>query len=151
MSKVKVGDPAPDFTLTSGEGEQIRLSDFRDKKTVVLFFYPKDDSPGCTVEVCNFRDSHSQFAGAGAEVIGVSSDSEESHQKFASKHSLPMKLLSDPGGKVRDLYGVKSTLGLIPGRVTFVIDKAGVVRYMFSSQVRVNSHVEKALAIVQGL
>jgi peroxiredoxin Q/BCP len=151
MSKIKVGDPAPDFTLASSNGEQIRLSDFRDKKTVVLFFYPKDDSPGCTVEVCTFRDSHSQFAEKGAEVIGVSSDSEESHQKFASKHGLPMKLLSDPGGKVRDVYGVKSTLGLIPGRVTFVIDKAGVVRYMFSSQVRVNSHVEKALAIVQSL
>jgi peroxiredoxin Q/BCP len=151
MPQLKIGDRAPDFTLSSSKGEKVSLSDFAGKKTVVLYFYPKDDTPGCTVEACDFRDSHEVFVGSGAEVIGVSSDSQESHARFVKKYELPMVMLSDPGGEVRARYGVKSTFGIFPGRVTFVIDPGGVVRYVFSSQLRVTDHVKKALDIVKGL
>jgi thioredoxin-dependent peroxiredoxin len=148
MSLVRVGQPAPEFTLQSTKGET-RLSDFKGKKSVVLFFYPKDNTPGCTAEACGFRDSHDAFSEAGAEVIGISTDSIESHERFASKHSLPMRLLSDPGGKVRDAYGVKMTLGLWPQRVTFVIDPEGIVRHVFESQLRATKHVAEAMQTIQ--
>jgi peroxiredoxin Q/BCP len=148
---LKIGDRAPEFTLPAGDGQNVSLSEFRGKKTVVIFFYPKDDSPGCTREACDFRDGHGRFQAAGAEVIGISADSVESHQRFAQKHGLPMKLLSDAGGSVRAAYGVKSTLGLIPGRVTFVIDREGIVRYVYSSQILVHNHVQKALDVVRSL
>ena len=151
MSQIKVGDRAPDFSLVSSTGETVSLSDFAGTKTVVLYFYPKDDTPGCTVEACDFRDSHDVFVGSGAQVIGVSSDSQESHARFVKKYELPMLMLSDPGGEVRARYGVKATLGLFPGRVTFVIDPKGVVRYVFSSQLRVSDHVKKALDVVKGI
>jgi peroxiredoxin Q/BCP len=145
------GERAPDFELASGAGDKIKLSDFAGKKCVVLYFYPKDDTPGCTVEACSFRDAYDVFAEAGAEVIGVSSDSVSSHERFAKKHNLPMTLLSDADGSVRAKYGVKSTLGLFPGRVTFVIDKEGVVRHSFSSQLRFSKHVDEALEVVKKL
>jgi thioredoxin-dependent peroxiredoxin len=146
-----VGDKAPSFTLPSGTGEQVTLSDVIGRRTVVLFFYPKDDTPGCTVEACTFRDRYEAFAQAGAEIIGISSDSQASHENFASKHKLPMKLLTDIDGKVRALYGVRATLGLFPGRATFVIDKAGTIRHVFASQLRVKSHVDQALEVVKRL
>jgi peroxiredoxin Q/BCP len=148
---VQAGETAPDFELSSGVGEKVKLSDFAGRRCVVLFFYPRDDSPGCTVEACRFRDHYQAFVEAGAEVIGISSDSAASHAGFATRHRLPMTLLSDPGGAVRARYGVKATLGLLPGRVTFVIDKQGVVRHSFSSQVRVGRHVEQALEVVRRL
>ncbi len=151
MSAVKVGDTAPDFRLPSLRGGEVALSDFRGKKNVVLFFYPRDASPGCTVEACTFRDAYEEFVAAGAEVIGISSDSVDSHQSFAARHNLPMQLLSDAGGKVRAQYGVKSTLGMIPGRETFIIDQQGVVRHVFRSQVRVKTHVADSLAVLQTL
>ena len=129
----------------------VRLSDYKGKKAVVLYFYPKDNSPGCTKEACAFRDSYEAFKDAGAEVIGVSSDSEESHGLFSLKLGLPFLLLSDEGGKIRELYGVPSSLGLIPGRVTFVIDKNGVVRHVFSSQLNAEKHIEESLRIIKGL
>jgi peroxiredoxin Q/BCP len=144
-----VGDRAPDFALPDASGATIRLSDFRGKKAVVLYFYPKDDTPGCTKEACGFRDSYEEFAGAGAEVIGVSSDSGDSHRGFASKYKLPFTLLSDRGGKVRQQYGVPATLGLLPGRVTFVIDRDGVVRHVFNSQLAATRHVGEALAALR--
>lgn len=110
-----VGEKAPDFTLPTTSGQPFTLSETLGRRTVVLFFYPKDNTPGCTVEACTFRDHYEAFAEAGAEVIGVSSDSEASHADFASKHKLPMTLLTDAGGKVRALYDVRSTLGLLPG------------------------------------
>ena len=126
---VGVGDLAPDFTLPSATGEMVSLSDFRGKSEVVLFFfYPKDNTPGCTAEACAFRDSHEAFKEAGAEVIGISSDSEGSHRQFAKLWSLPFLLLSDSKDEVRARYGVARTLGLFPGRVTYLIDRAGVVR-----------------------
>lgn len=139
---------APDFTLLSQDGEQISLQDFRGKTNVVLYFYPKDNTPGCTTEACTFRDSYEVFKEAGAEVIGISSDTEESHRQFARKYHLPFILLSDSKGAVRKRYGVAATMGLLPGRVTYIIDKQGVVRHMFSSQLAVEKHVTEALNIL---
>ena len=148
---VKVGDTAPDFTLPSQSGASVSLKDFIGQKTVVLYFYPKDDTPGCTAEACAFRDSYEVFKDAGAEVIGISDDSPTSHQKFVAKYKLPFTLLSDTGKQVRKLYGVPSTLGLLPGRVTYVIDKNGVVQHIFSSQLNFKAHVEEALKTLQQL
>jgi peroxiredoxin Q/BCP len=111
----------------------------------VIYFYPKDDTTGCTIEACRFRDDFDSFRVTGAEVIGISDDSSESHHQFASKYGLPFTLLSDKGGTVRKLYGVKKLLGVIPGRVTFVIDRKGIVRHVFSSQSSPARHVEEAL------
>jgi peroxiredoxin Q/BCP len=148
---VKVGDSAPDFDLADASGRRVRLSDFRGKKNVVLYFYPKDDTPGCTKEACAFRDSYEAFQDAGAEVIGVSSDSEASHQKFSEKFRLPFTLVADPGGSVRKRYGVPATLGFLPGRVTFVIDQGGVVRNVFNSQLQATRHVDESLGVLKGL
>ncbi len=148
---IQVGDRAPDFELPDGGGKTVRLSEFQGKKNVVLFFYPKDDSPGCTVEACTFRDRYQDFADAGAELIGISSDSVESHASFAGKHRLPMTLLSDSRGEVRKRYGVKATLGILPGRATFIVDKGGVVRHVFESQVRVKKHVQESLDVLERL
>jgi peroxiredoxin Q/BCP len=145
------GDQAPDFHLPSAGGENVRLSDYRGKSEVVLYFYPKDGTPGCTTEACTFRDSYESFRDAGAEVIGVSSDSSESHRGFASKHRLPFVLLSDAGGSVRKQYGVPKTLGLIPGRTTYLIDRDGVVRHVFSSQFRPLKHVAETLEVLKRL
>jgi peroxiredoxin Q/BCP len=149
--KVKVGSVAPNFTLPSQSGEMVSLEDFLGHKPVVLFFYPKDDSPGCTKQVCAFRDVYEEFGRLDAEVIGISSDSVESHRSFSAKHHLPYTLVSDEGGKVRRLYGVPNTLGLFPGRVTYVIDKEGVVRHIFSSQVGIDRHVEDALEALESI
>ncbi|HEX9102251.1 MAG TPA: peroxiredoxin [Polyangia bacterium] len=151
MKPITVGDRAPDFRLPALRGGEVALSDFRGKKNVVLFFYPKDASPGCTVEACTFRDAYEDFVEAGAEVIGISSDSLEAHASFAARHQLPMQLVTDAGGKVREQYGVKSTLGLIPGRETFIIDKEGIVRHVFRSQLRVKNHVAESLAMLHSL
>ena len=142
---VGVGSKAPDFTLPSQSGEMMSLKDFLGEKVVILYFYPKDDTPGCTKEACAFRDEHEEFGKPDAEVIGVSSDSVESHRRFAEKHDLSFTLLSDEGGKVRKLYGVPKTFGIFPGRVTYVIDEKGVIRHVFSSQIGAVRHVEGAL------
>jgi peroxiredoxin Q/BCP len=149
--KVQVGDPAPDFTLPSITGKAVSLSDFIGQKDIVLYFYPKDNTSGCVAEACAFRDSYEVFKDAGAEVIGVSSDSEESHQSFAREHRLPFILLSDVGGKVRKLYGVPSTFGLLPGRVTYILDKQGIVRHIFSATFAPQKHVDEALKALQTL
>lgn len=148
--KVQIGDHAPNFTLpTQKTGELFHLQDFIGKSFLVLYFYPKSDTPGCTAEACSFRDSYEVFKQAGAEVIGVSSDSEEAQQQFASKHKLPFILLSDKGGALRKMYGVPTTLGLLPGRVTYVIDKEGVVRHIFSDQMNATKHIGEALKVIQ--
>ena len=148
---VAVGDRAPDFTLPALRGGEVTLSSFRGHKNVVLFFYPRDSSPGCTREACTFRDAYEEFVTAGAELIGISSDSLEDHAAFAARYKLPMQLVTDAGGKVRQQYGVKRTLGLIDGRETFIIDKAGIVRHVFRSQLRVDKHVAESLAVLQAL
>jgi thioredoxin-dependent peroxiredoxin len=146
--KVDVGSKAPDFTLPSQSGEMVSLGDFLGEKPVVLFFYPKDDTPGCTKEACAFRDEYERFKELDAEVMGISSDSVESHERFADKHKLPFPLLSDRGEKVRRIYGVPNTFGLFPGRVTYVIDQQGIVRHVFSSQIGVERHVAEAVSFL---
>jgi peroxiredoxin Q/BCP len=148
-SKIKSGDKAPDFALSDASGKTVRLGDFRGRSAVVLYFYPKDDTPGCTKESCTFRDQYQDFKDAGAEVIGVSSDSAESHAKFAEKYHLPFTLLADRDGAVRRQYGVPATLGLLPGRVTYVIDRDGVVRHVFNSQFQAAQHVAEAIAALR--
>jgi thioredoxin-dependent peroxiredoxin len=148
---IGAGDKAPDFTLPSQSGEQVRLFDRIGERVVVLYFYPKDNTSGCTAEACAFRDSYEVFTDAGAEVIGVSSDSVDRHASFAGKHNLPFTLLSDPGGTVRKLYGVPATLGIIPGRVTYVIDRDGIVRRVFNSMTNIGGHVREALDMVRQL
>lgn len=146
---VKVGDFAPDFSLESTSGQRVSLSDFRGKKSVVLYFYPKDETAGCTREACSFRDSYEVFKRLGAEVLGVSSDSSESHKKFTQHHTLPFTLLSDREKQVRKLYGVRSIMGIIPGRVTYIIDIEGRVIHIFNSQTRPEEHVREALRILE--
>lgn len=125
-------------------GDNVTLSEYFGKKNVVLYFYPMDESPGCTKEACTFRDSYEELTNLGAEVLGVSGQSVESHKSFASHYGLPFILLSDKDNKVRELYGVPSTMGIIPGRVTYIIDKEGVVRHIFNSQTQAPRHVEEA-------
>lgn len=141
---VKVGDKAPDFTLPSQMGDNVTLSEYFGKKSVILYFYPKDESLGCTKEACTFRDNYEELANLGAEVLGVSGQSVESHKSFATHYGLPFILLADVDNKVRDLYGVRSTMGIIPGRVTYIIDKKGIVRHVFVSQTQAQRHVEEA-------
>lgn len=146
-----LGDKAPQFTLPTADGRQVSLSDYLGRQPVVVYFYPKDDTPGCTAEACAFRDQYEDFKQAGAEVIGISSDAPEAHAKFASKHRLPFLLLSDRDGAVRKAYGIPATLGLLPGRVTFVVDRDGIIRHLFSSQFRATKHVSEAIGVLKSL
>jgi peroxiredoxin Q/BCP len=152
---LQVGDTAPDFTAATDGSQPLTLSTFLATngkgKTVVLYFYPKDDTYNCIVESSEFRDQYEVYKNVGAEVIGVSSDSPQSHVKFAEKYKLPFVLLSDQTNEVRESYGVSATLGFIPGRVTFVIDKTGVVRHVFNSQFNPKSHVSQSLSILKDL
>ncbi|MFO0551027.1 MAG: peroxiredoxin [Polyangiaceae bacterium] len=151
MAKISEGMQAPRFELSSTTGERVSLSALLEKGPVVVFFYPKDDTPGCTKEACTFRDSYEAFQAAGASVVGISSDSTKSHQRFADKHGFPFLLLADEGGRVRSEFGVPKTLGLIDGRSTYVIDKQGVVRGVFHSQLQVTRHAHEALETVRSL
>ncbi|MEW5739155.1 MAG: peroxiredoxin [Myxococcota bacterium] len=143
--------PAPAATFVDDRGQTVALASLLGQKTVVLYFYPKDETPGCTAEACTFRDHYEDFLTAGAEVIGVSTDDTASHEAFKAKHKLPFRLLTDPWCAAARAFGVKKTLGLLPGRVTFVIDRAGMIRHRFDSQLRVKKHVAEALALVRGL
>jgi peroxiredoxin Q/BCP len=147
---VEVGDAAPKFRLPSRGGSYISLDDFRGKK-LVLYFYPKDGTRGCTREACTFRDSYSAFRELGVEILGISPDSVNTHEKFAEMEQLPFPLLSDSEGSMRRAYGVKPTLGLIPGRATFVIDEQGIIRYIYSSQIHPERHVKEALTALKEL
>ena len=149
MSSPAVGDKAPLFRATLQDGSTFDLADVIGRKMVVLFFYPKDHTPVCTKEACAFRDSYQQFTAAGAEVIGVSSDSPASHRSFAEKHRLPFPIISDQDRSLRKLYGVPNTLVFVPGRVTYVIDRGGVIRLIFSALFASDDHVRKALEAVR--
>lgn len=149
MATVKVGDRVPDFSLPSQTGTTVNISDLIGKKSLVIYFYPKDDTPGCTAESCAFRDSHEVFTDAGAEVIGISADSPQSHQQFAQKYNLPFTLLSDTDNRVRKLFGVPSTLFVLPGRVTYIIDKEGIVRHIFDSMLDFKAHVTESLNTIK--
>ncbi len=145
------GEKAPDLTLPDQRGEARRLSELWGKGPVVLYFYPKDETAGCTAEACAFRDAYETFKDAGAEVIGVSKDDVADHASFATHHRLPFVLLSDAGGAARKAYDVKKTFGIIEGRVTYVIDSQGVIRHAFDSQLRPTAHVGEALDVVKRL
>lgn len=150
-SELKAGDRAPSFSLPTQTGDEWDLERALESGPVVLFFYPKDETPVCTAEACSFRDQHEVFVEHGAQVVGVSSDSVSSHQSFASHHKLPYTLLSDRDGQVRAKFGVGKTLGLFDGRVTFVIDKDRTIRHVFRSALAAQRHVDEALRTVQRL
>jgi len=149
--RLNVGDAAPGFTLPSQTGQLVSLKEIIGKKYIVLYFYPKDKTPGCTTEARSFRDNYEVFREIGAEVIGVSSDSVDSHRDFAMGCNLPFDLLSDAEGRVRTLYSVPSTLGVFPGRVTYIIDTRGIVRHVYSSQMNPGKHVEVAVRILRSI
>jgi peroxiredoxin Q/BCP len=151
VNRIRVGDAAPDFAVQAHHGQQVRLADYRGNHAVVLYFYPKDGTPVCTKEACSFRDAFEEFARAGAIVIGVSADPPERHRIFAEQQRLPFLLVSDRDGSLRKAYGVPKTLGILPGRVTFVIDQAGIVRHVFTALFSAERHVDEALKVVQGL
>jgi peroxiredoxin Q/BCP len=148
--KVQVGDLAPDFTLPDQSGTLVGLGDFLGKTHIVLYFYPRDNTSICTAEAWAFRDNYQIFKDAGAEVIGISSDPVETHQRFAKEHQLPFILLSDMGSDIRKRYGVPTAFGL-PGRVTYVIDRQGIIRHIFFSQYTSQRHVDEALRTLQSI
>jgi peroxiredoxin Q/BCP len=146
---LKVGDTVPNFTALDTNGKEFRSQDFVGKKPVVFYFYPKDNTPGCTAQACSFRDQYEDFKDLGAEVIGISSDSITSHQKFTKQYRLPFQLLSDSDRKIRKLFGVPSgMLGLLPGRVTYIVDKTGSITMIFDS-IMATKHIPKALEAIK--
>jgi thioredoxin-dependent peroxiredoxin len=147
---LRSGDTAPLIALPDQNGVE-RRSDGLGGKALVLFFYPKDDTPGCTMEACAFRDSFSDLQALGAEVWGVSGDDASSHQRFAQRHQLPYPLLVDQGNQLRKAFGVPSVLGLLPGRVTYVIDGQGVIRHVFNNLLDGPAHRREAIEALQRL
>ena len=147
--ELKVGDKIPNFTAKDTNGNDFNSLDVIGKKPLVIYFYPKDNTPGCTTQACSFRDQYEDFKDLGAEVIGISGDSIESHQKFTQQYRLPFILLSDSDKKIRTLFGVPSSLfGLIPGRVTYVADTTGTVIMIFDSM-KAKNHISKALEAIK--
>jgi len=151
MGTLSIGAQAPDFSAETHDGVALQLSEILEHSAVVLFFYPRDFTPGCTAEACAFRDDYTDFVEAGATVIGVSADSEESHRRFAQHHNLPFALISDADGALRKAYGVDKVWGVLPGRVTFVIDRQRVVRNVFDSALFARRHSGDALSVVARL
>lgn len=148
---MKVGDPLPEFSLPDQDWNQVSTDDLIGRPCVV-YFYPKDDTPGCTRQACTFRDQYEQFLELGAKVVGVSSDSPEDHRRFQEKYNLPYCLLSDQNGSLRDKFEVPSNLlGLVPGRVTFIFDRNGRLIHQFKSQTRAEKHIHEALLALQRL
>jgi peroxiredoxin Q/BCP len=152
MNEIRIGSSIPAFTLHDQNGNLFDINSVLGKKNLVIYFYPKDDSPGCTAQACSFRDQFEIFNDADAVIIGISGQSVESHKKFAEKHRLSFTLLSDAGNKIRKQFGVPTNLmGLLPGRVTYIADKKGKVIYIFDSQSEVTKHVDEALRILKEL
>jgi peroxiredoxin Q/BCP len=149
---ISVGDSAPDFTGKLGGGGQFRLRDFRSRRHVILYFFPKDFTPGCTKEACSFRDRRSDVASLDAEIVGVSLDTAEKHAAFAERHQLPYPLVSDRDGAIASAYGVARLGGWLPTkRVTFVIDKDGVVRRVIQAELNIDKHIDEAMATLREL
>jgi peroxiredoxin Q/BCP len=149
-SKIKVGDKMPLFSLPDQDGKIIDIGKLVGKKALVIYFYPKDFTSGCTMEAHEFREMHEEFQKGGAEVFGISGDSVESHKNFATEHELPFRLLSDEGDKVRDMFGAWA-LGGIPGRITYLVDLDGIVRLVFSSMTNPKKHIEEGLKALQSI
>ena len=151
MKPISVGDRAPEFTGTAADGRRVSLAEFRGNHAVVVFFYPRDNTSICTQEACAFRDAFDDFVQAGAVVIGVSSDSNETHQGFAASQRLPYLLIADVDGSLRRAFGVPNSLLILPGRVTYVIDREGIVRHVFNALLQGKQHTDEALRIVREL
>ena len=150
MKKIEIGSNIPAFTIKDQDGNPFDINSVIGKKNLVIYFYPKDDSPGCTKEACYFRDQFEVFNEVDALIIGISGQSVESHKLFADKYRLTYTLLSDDGNKVRKLFGVPTNFfGLLPGRVTYIVDKTGKVIYLFDSQINATQHVDEALRILK--
>ena len=149
--ELKVGDKIPNFTAIDANGDAFDSKDIVGKKPVVIYFYPKDNTPGCTTQACSFRDQYEDFKDLGAEVIGISSDTVALHLKFSKQYKLPFILLSDYDKKIRKLFGVPTGMfGLLPGRVTYVLDKKGIVQMIFDSMLA-GKHIPKALEAIKKL
>jgi len=149
MNEIKTGSTIPQFALADQNGNLFNINSVLGKKNLVIYFYPKDDSHGCTAQACSFQDQFEVFREADAVIIGISGQSVESHKEFALKHRLTFTLLSDEGNKIRKQFGVPTNLfGLLPGRVTYVADKTGKVIYIFDSQTQATKHVDEALRIL---
>lgn len=146
---IKCGDTAPDFVLPNQDGKQIALHDVLKRGPVVIFFYPKDQTPGCTKQACTFRDNIESFEKKGVSVLGISSDSVESHARFSNKHGFNFDILSDKNGQIRQAFGVAKSLGLLPGRVTYVLDKQGVVQNIIGGQLKAEQHIPRALEAIE--
>jgi thioredoxin-dependent peroxiredoxin len=152
MNKVQIGSHIPSFSLPDQNGKMVDIKSLVGTKNLVIYFYPKDDTPGCTKEACTFRDQYEAFREAGAEVIGISSDGVDSHKRFAEKHRLTFTLLSDSGSKVRKQFGVPTNLlGLLAGRVTYIVNKQGLVVHMFNSQMQAEQHISESLKALSSL
>ncbi|XP_065848557.1 peroxiredoxin Q, chloroplastic [Euphorbia lathyris] len=150
-AKVNKGQAPPSFTLKDQDGKAVSLNKFKGKP-VVVYFYPADETPGCTKQACAFRDSYEKFKKAGAEVVGISGDDSSSHKAFAKKYRLPFTLLSDEGNKIRKEWGVPSDLfGALPGRQTYVLDKKGVVQLVYNNQFQPEKHIDETLKLLQSL
>ena len=148
--KIEIGDAIPEFTLYDQDGNLFDIRTVLGKKKLVIFFYPKDDSPGCTREACYFRDLYEVFSEADAIIIGISGQSVNEHRQFADKHRLGYTLLSDTGNRVRKMFGVPSDMfGLLPGRSTYVAGIDGKVVHIFNSQFQAERHVDEALKILR--
>ncbi len=151
MARAGVGEKAPDFTLQDQSGKTVALHDFAGSKNVVVYFYPKDFTPGCTAETKGFSTVYDQLREMGAEVLGISSGTVGTHREFAEACGASFSLLADEGGKVRKLYDVQPSMWLIPGRTTFVVDKQGVIRHVFTSQTNASGHVAEAIKALKAL
>ena len=150
--ELKEGDKIPFFQLQNQDGEIINIQDYIGKQNLVIYFYPKDDTPGCTKQACSFRDQYEDFNDLNAEVFGISGQSVSSHKEFAVKYRLNFNLLCDVDNEVRKLFGVPTSfLGLLPGRVTYIIDKSGKIVHIFNSQFRAEEHINQAKNILKQL
>lgn len=147
--ELKKGEAIPEVTLKNQDGELVNLKDYVGKHALVVYFYPKDDTPGCTAEACGFRDSHEEFEATGAQVVGISADSVGAHRRFADKHRLNFTLLSDANHAAEKAFGVpRNMLGLLPGRVTYVFNKEGKLISKFNSAMQATRHVKEALQML---
>lgn len=150
--QLKIGDKIPEFQLQNQNGETINIQNYIGKNNLVIYFYPKDDTPGCTKEACSFRDQYEDFNDLNAEVFGISAQSVKSHKQFAQKYNLNFNLLCDENNEVRKLFGVPTSFfGLLPGRVTYIIDKSGKIVHIFNSQFKAEEHINQAITILKQL
>ena len=151
-NNIVVGNKVPTFTLKDQNNNDFNIEIYIGKKPMVIYFYPKDDTPGCTKEACSFRDEFEVFTDLNVEVIGISSDSVISHKKFSEKYNLPFTLLADTDKNVQKLFGVpKSLLGLVPGRVTYIVDKNGIVVHIFNSMKDTEKHITESISVLKKL